>query len=97
MAMPQLLFLGLQSLIDVLGDHVLNADEASVLLARVINEALAEVFTDVRAEMMGLDGAGLALARLVGVDVHRVEKLADVVEGFEIRTDGLAGAAELWF
>ena len=38
--------------------------------------------------MVGVDGADDALAGFVGVDVHGVEVLADVVEGFQFWVDG---------
>jgi hypothetical protein len=38
--------------------------------------------------VVGVDGAHDALACFIGVDVHGVEVLADVVEGFEFRVDG---------
>jgi hypothetical protein len=41
-------------------------------------------------EMMGLDVADFSLSRFVRVDVHRVEVLADVVQGFQLWVNGAA-------
>ena len=41
-------------------------------------------------EMMGFDVTDLSLPRFVRIDVHSVEVLADIVEGFQLWVNGAA-------
>ena len=86
---PQLLLFGIELLVHVLGHHVLDADEPGVGRVGVVDQALAQVFADVRAVVVGFDEARHALAGFAGVDVHGVEEFADVAEGLVVLGQGV--------
>lgn len=67
--LPKFLFLGMQGLVDVFGDHVFDPDQSCIFLVGVVDETLPEVFADMRAVMICFDKASDSAAGLVCVDV----------------------------
>lgn len=69
-----------KGLIKIRGDHVLDANEASVGVWGVVEEALAYFIVEVGAVVVCFDFA----AGVVGVDVECVEMGADALQGCEV-------------
>lgn len=68
-------------------DHILHPNQPGIFCARVVDEALTQVFADVRAVVVCFHEAADAGAGFTGVDVQGVEKFANVVEWFEFLRD----------
>lgn len=66
---PKLLFLWIQSLVDMLGDHVFDPNQSCVFLIGVVYETLTEIFTNMRAVVIRFNKTCYSLASLVCVDV----------------------------
>ena len=81
---PQLLFLRIKLLIYMPGNHLFHPYQSCVFLGRVIDMALAKVFANMRAVMIGFDEASHALTCFVGVNMQRIEEFADIVQRFKL-------------
>lgn len=84
MRVPELLLVVGELVVVFFGNHVLDPNQACVLVGGVVDEALADSGAHMRAVMGCLDIACYVMTGLLGVDMEGIEKFADVMERFEL-------------
>lgn len=84
---PQFLLVVRESQEESLRDEVLEADELSVGLRAVVDEALTHLLILVPAEMVGFD----LTCHVVAIEVEGAEVLVDLVDGAEALDGGGCG------
>lgn len=82
--MPQLLLFWRERFVHVLWDHVLDTNQACILLMTVVYETLTKIFPHVRAVVNRRDVSRFALSCFVGVDVDSRKEFTNVLKWFEL-------------